>query len=55
MRKGDEIFSKDELAMLKDFAKKGVKEDKRLHGITDNKNNITLFIYLIFVIILILL
>ena len=39
MRKGDEIFSMDEFAALKNFAKNALKEDKRLHGIQDNKFN----------------
>ena len=35
MRKGDEIFSKDELAALRMFAKNAVEEDKKLCGISD--------------------
>ena len=34
-RKDFEIFSAEELASLKLFAKNAVKEDKKLHGITD--------------------
>ena len=37
MRKGDEIFSKDELAALRMFAKNAVEEDKKLHGITEKE------------------
>ena len=32
------IFSADELAMLKEFAKNGLEEDKRLHGIIGTSN-----------------
>ena len=39
MRKDFEIFSKDELASLQNFAKNAKKEDKKLHGIQDNKIN----------------
>ena len=35
MRKGDEIFSKEELAALRMFAKNAVEEDKKLCGISD--------------------
>ena len=38
MRKGDEIFSKDEFAMLQAFTKNAAIEDRRLHGIQDNNN-----------------
>ena len=38
MRKDFDIFSKDELAMLKNFANKAVIEDKKIHGIQGNNN-----------------
>ena len=35
----DGIFSKDELSILKNFANNAVKEDRRIHGISNNYNN----------------
>ena len=35
----EKIFSKDELAALKNFAKEALKEDKRLHGIPEKGSN----------------
>ena len=34
------LFSKDELAILKNFANNAAKEDKRIHGIRENNGNI---------------
>jgi len=39
MKKDFSIFSADELAMLQNFAKNAVKEDKKLHGIQDNASS----------------
>ena len=39
MKKGEEIFSRDELATLKNFVNQAAKEDKRIHGIQANNNN----------------
>ena len=33
------LFSKEELAALKDFTAKAVIEDRRIHGISNNNNN----------------
>ena len=41
MRKDFDIFSKDELAMLKNFANKVIIEDKKIYGIQGNNNIIT--------------
>ena len=38
MRKDFDIFSKDELAMLKNFANKAIIEDKKIHVIQGNNN-----------------
>ena len=38
MRKDFDIFSKDELAMLKNFANKVIIEDKKIYGIQGNNN-----------------
>ena len=38
MRKDFNIFSKDELAMLKNFANKVIIEDKKIYGIQGNNN-----------------
>ena len=35
----EKIFSKDEFAALKNFAKEALKEDKRLHGIPEKGSN----------------
>ena len=33
------LFSKDEMAILKNFTKEAVKEDRKLHGIPEKDNN----------------
>ena len=35
MRKGFEIFSAEEFAAIKSFANNAVKEDRKIHGVSD--------------------